>query len=70
MARRLYDEREKTVEEIGALLGVSRTSIYRSLRGDTTAPGPAVIAPAAARRVRRPAPRAEQRAGSPGADAG
>jgi len=31
-ARRLYDERELTVAEIGSVLGVSRTSIYRALR--------------------------------------
>jgi DNA invertase Pin-like site-specific DNA recombinase len=30
-ARRLYDEREHTVEQIGQILGVSRTSIYRAL---------------------------------------
>jgi len=31
-ARRLYDEREHTVEQIGSIFGVSRTSIYRALR--------------------------------------
>jgi len=31
-ARRLYDEREHTVEQIGGMFGVSRTSIYRALR--------------------------------------
>ncbi len=31
-ARRLYDEREHTVEQIGSMFGVSRTSIYRALR--------------------------------------
>jgi hypothetical protein len=30
-ARRLYEERELTVAEIGGVLGVSRTSIYRAL---------------------------------------
>jgi len=30
-ARRLYDEREHTVEQIGGMFGVSRTSIYRAL---------------------------------------
>jgi len=35
-ARRLYDEREHTVEQIGGMFGVSRTSIYRALR---TKPG-------------------------------
>jgi len=28
----LYDEREHTVEQIGSMFGVSRTSIYRALR--------------------------------------
>ena len=37
-ARRLYDEREHTVEQIGSMFGVSRTSIYRALRDK---PGPA-----------------------------
>jgi len=27
----MYDEREHTVEQIGQILGVSRTSIYRAL---------------------------------------
>jgi len=39
-ARRMYDERELTVEQIGKVLGVSRTSIYRAL-GPTAAPAPA-----------------------------
>jgi len=30
--RRLYDEREHTVKQIGSIFGVSRTSIYRALR--------------------------------------
>ncbi len=30
-ARKMYDERELTVEQIGKVLGVSRTSIYRAL---------------------------------------
>jgi len=34
-ARKLYDEREHTVEQIGRILGVSRTSIYRAVQGDT-----------------------------------
>ncbi len=38
-ARKMYDERELTVEQIGKVLGVSRTSIYRAL-GTTTPPGP------------------------------
>ena len=36
-ARRLYDERELTVEEIGRILGVSRTCIYRTLGKDRAA---------------------------------
>ncbi len=32
-ARRLYDEREHTVKQIGSIFGISRTSIYRALRG-------------------------------------
>jgi len=31
LARKLYDAREHTVEEIGAMLGVSRKTIYRHL---------------------------------------
>ncbi len=31
-ARRLYDEREHTADQIGSIFGVSRTSIYRALR--------------------------------------
>jgi len=38
-ARKMYDERELTVEQIGKVLGVSRTSIYRAL-GATAPPGP------------------------------
>jgi len=48
-ARRMYDARELTVEQIGAVLGVSRTSIYRAL-GKGTRPAPS----AAATRPRRP----------------
>ncbi len=33
-ARRLYEERALTVEDIGGVLGVSRTSIYRALHRD------------------------------------
>ncbi len=40
MARRLYDERQHTVEQIGQLLGVSRTSIYRALATDAAPEGP------------------------------
>ncbi len=50
-ARRMYDARELTVEQIGAVLGVSRTSIYRAL-GRTTTPTPsATAAPAPARKA-------------------
>ncbi len=42
-ARRMYDARELTVEQIGAVLGVSRTSIYRAL-GKTTMPAPSASA--------------------------
>ena len=49
-ARRLYDERELTVEEIGRILGVSRTSIYRAL-GRDRATGQAAEQATAARRV-------------------
>lgn len=38
-ARQLYDKRELTVEEIGKVLGVSRTTIYRALK--TQAPAEA-----------------------------
>ena len=49
-ARRLYDERELTVEEIGRILGVSRTCIYRTL-GKDRATGQAAEQATAARRV-------------------
>jgi len=49
-ARRLYDERELTVEEIGRTLGVSRTCIYRTL-GKDRATGQAAVQATAARRV-------------------
>jgi len=45
----MYDARELTIEQIGDVLGVSRTSIYRAL-GKTTTPTPsATAAPARAR---------------------
>ncbi len=54
-ARKMYDDRELTVEQIGQVLGVSRTSIYRAL-GQTAAPAPlgtpapaGVVEPAAAK---------------------
>jgi len=37
-ARKMYDARELTVEQIGAVLGLSRTSIYRALGKTTTIP--------------------------------
>jgi len=50
----MYDDRELTVKQIGAVLGVSRTSIYRAL-GHTAAPAPpATPAPRAGRSSRRP----------------
>ncbi len=48
-ARRLYDEREHTVEQIGGMFGVSRTSIYRALRDKHTG-----AKPDAGGEVRRP----------------
>lgn len=33
-ARKLYDQQEMTVAQIGEVLGVSRTTIYRALRRD------------------------------------
>jgi DNA invertase Pin-like site-specific DNA recombinase len=55
MARKLYDEQEHTVEQIGQILGVSRTSIYRALAKDQTsaAAAPATSPPPVRRR--RPA---------------
>ena len=47
-ARKMYDERELTVEQIGQVLGVSRTSIYRALGKTTTPTPPAVLAPSPA----------------------
>jgi len=52
-ARKMYDERELTVEQIGTVLSVSRTSIYRAL-GPTAAPGPQIAStsrPSAPRRT-------------------
>ncbi len=49
----MYDARELTVEQIGAVLGVSRTSIYRAL-GKTTRPAPAASAAPAPARVAEP----------------
>jgi len=49
-ARRLYDEREHTVEQIGGMFGVSRTSIYRALRDTPGKAKPAGTGGAAGRR--------------------
>ncbi len=38
-ARKMYDERELTIEQIGNVLGVSRTSIYRALSQTPTPAG-------------------------------
>jgi len=45
-ARKLYDEREHTVAQIGRILGVSRTSIYRALDPVTATTTPAIVATA------------------------
>ncbi len=42
----MFDARELTVERIGGVLGVSRTSIYRALGMTTTPAPPATPAPA------------------------
>lgn len=34
-ARKLYEQKDMTVAQIGTVLGVSRTTIYRALRRDT-----------------------------------
>ncbi len=52
-ARRMYDARELTVEQIGAVLGVSRTSIYRAL-GKTMRPAPSAAATPAPARMAEP----------------
>lgn len=39
-ARRMYEQQEMTVEKIGEVLGVSRTTVYRALRREP-APAPA-----------------------------
>ncbi len=49
-ARRLYDEREHTVEQIGSIFGVSRTSIYRALRDKPGQAKPAADGGGAGRR--------------------
>ncbi len=52
-ARRMYDARELTVEQIGDVLGVSRTSIYRALGKTTTPAPPATATPAPGRPAER-----------------
>jgi len=52
-ARKMYDARELTVEQIGTVLGVSRTSIYRAL-GKTTTPAPQATATPAPGRPAEP----------------
>ncbi len=47
-ARKMYDDRELTVEQIGAVLGVSRTSIYRALGHTAALAPPATPAPSGA----------------------
>lgn len=37
-ARRMYEQQDMTVEQIGQVLGVSRTTIYRTLKRDPTTP--------------------------------
>ena len=37
-ARRMYEQQDMTVEQIGQVLGVSRTTIYRTLKRDQPAP--------------------------------
>lgn len=55
-SRRMYDERELTVEAIARVLEVSRTNVYRALQADPPAAAqPAVVEPAGRRRRRAPA---------------
>ena len=61
-ARRMYDARELTVEQIGAVLGVSRTSIYRAL-GKATTPAPSATAAHAPARVAEPVAATTETAG-------
>jgi DNA invertase Pin-like site-specific DNA recombinase len=58
-ARKMYDARELTVEQIGAVLGVSRTSIYRALGTMTTPAPPATATPAPGRQAAPVARQAE-----------
>jgi len=59
-ARRMHDARELTVEQIGAVLGVSRTSIYRAL-GKTTRPAPSTSAAPAPARMAEPVAATKER---------
>ena len=71
-ARRMYDKWELTVEQIGRILGVSRTSIYRVLAADQPptvpcAPEGVGKAPPAERnkpKAARPAPSGPRRGAS------
>ncbi len=60
-ARKMYDERELTVEQIGEVLGVSRTSIYRALNPTATPARAAGTAKVVAVTPPPPAPAARAR---------
>jgi len=65
----MYEERELTVEQIGAVLAVSRTSIYRAL-GRTAAPAhSAAAAPAPAHMAEPVAATTEEAEEAPAASA-
>jgi len=66
-ARKMYDARELTVEQIGAVLGVSRTSIYRALGKTTTPARPATAAPVLAGPAERVAATTEAAGDAPAA---
>jgi len=53
-ARRLYDQKELTVDQIGDILGVSRTTIYRAWSGRPLRPAPPAAVGRAIRRRSRP----------------
>jgi DNA invertase Pin-like site-specific DNA recombinase len=61
-ARRMYDARELTIEQIGDVLEVSRTSIYRAL-GKTTTPVPSATATPAPARKAEPVDTTTEKAG-------
>ena len=50
-ARRLYDQKDMTVSQIGDVLGVSRTTIYRALDRQAAQAGPASIGRPSRRKV-------------------